>query len=276
MEFLLIKVSRSNIRCLARMLTRNPNESSAARLARRRQQFQKKLDALWDDMPLALSNILPQGQSGSLISQLHSICDQLENGEGENDTLDEDALDDPCDEEDDTEDELDHPTKTPAQTSSPENTMLPLPSRLGLAIHQEQTIATLLEEELKVRQSQASEALEQVRLALGVKSAIFRKKLKNAKSHDTKTRAWKAVHVASCAVQQHARSYALAQHALVALQADARTLQRFPAISQGDLVVSRDVVEENRIGQRSEHISWIWRLEIGNGLDEDTWMEESE
>jgi hypothetical protein len=258
------------------MLTRNPNASSAAKLARRRQQFQKKLDAFWDDMPLALSNILPEGQSWSSILQLDAICNPLEKGEGENDTMDEDALDDPCDEEDYTEDELDHPTKTPGHMSSPENIMLPLPSRLGPEIHQDQTIATLLEEELKVRECQASEALEQVRLSLGVKSAIFRKKLRNAKSQQTKTRAWKAVHVASSAVQQHARSYALAQHALVALHADARTLQRFPAMSQGDLVVSRDVVEENRIGQRSEHISWIWRLDIGNDLDEDTWMEESE
>ena len=83
--------------------------------------------------------------------------------------------------------------------------------------------------------------------------------------------------MASSAVQQNARSYGLAQHALVALQADAKTLKRFPAMTQGDhLAVSGDVVEENRIGQRSEHISWIWRLDIGKDLDEDTWMEESE
>jgi len=271
-----MKVLRSDIHCLARRLTRSHNTSSATRLARRRQQFQKKLDAFLDDTPPTLSNVLAQQQSGSSISQLDAICDELENGKGNNDTLDDDILDDLSDEEDDTEDELDHPTKTTAHTSSPENIMLPLPSRLGFQIHQDQTIATLLEEELKVRQCQASEALEQVRLSLGIKSAIFRKNLKYAKSHQTKTRAWKAVQVASSAVQQHARSYGLAQHALVALQADAKTLKRFPPITQGDLAVSRDVVEENRIGQRSEHISWIWRLDIGKDLDEDTWMEESE
>ena len=113
-------------------------------------------------MPPALSNILAQQQFGCSISQLNAICDQLENGKGNNDTLDDDILDDLSDEENDTDDELDHPTKTPAHTSSPENIMLPLPSRLGLQTQQDQMIAALLEEELKVRQCQASEALEQV------------------------------------------------------------------------------------------------------------------
>jgi hypothetical protein len=91
-----------------------------------------------------------------------------------------------------------------------------------------------------------------------------------------KTRAWKAVKVVTGAVQGHARAYGCAQRALVQLQADHLILRRFPALQKSDLAVSRDVVEENRLGQRSEHVAWIWRLDIGNGLGEDEWMQESE
>jgi hypothetical protein len=97
-----------------------------------------------------------------------------------------------------------------------------------------------------------------------------------ANSQYNKTRAWKAINAVTTAVQRHARLYGLAQHALVRLQADDVILRRFPALQKHDLAVSRDVVEENRLGQRSEHVGWIWRLDIGNGLDEDEWMQESE
>jgi hypothetical protein len=62
----------------------------------------------------------------------------------------------------------------------------------------------------------------------------------------------------------------------VQLQADDIILKKFPPLQKGDLAVSRDVVEENRLGQRSDHVGWIWRLDIGNGLGEDEWIQESE
>ena len=40
--------------------------------------------------------------------------------------------------------------------------------------------------------------------------------------------------------------------------------------------MSHDVIEENRIGQRSEHVPRIWRVRCGEDIHENTWMKESE
>jgi hypothetical protein len=197
------------------------------------------------------------------------------------DNNDEDGYDDETPEdEDELEDDDDINTedsiKSPVTHDQPENVMLPLPSHLGFKKQQDQTITALVEDEIALRQSQASQALEQLRLSLGLKSAIFRKKGAMPNSQYYKTRAWKAINAVTAAVQRHARLYGLAQHALVQLQADDLILGRFPALQKGDLAVSRDVVEENRLGQRSEHVGWIWRLDIGSGLGEDEWIQESE
>jgi len=109
-----------------------------------------------------------------------------------------------------------------------------------------------------------------------MKCSVFRTMVSNAKSQKKKTRAWKSVHMATAVVQEHAQSYCLAQHAMVKLNANQSILRRFPPLQKQDLAVSRDIVEENRIGQKSEHLSWIWRLDIGKDHNKDAWMDESE
>lgn len=202
--------------------------------------------------------------------------DTLEDEENDDeDGYDDETSDDQDELEDDDHIDTEDSIKSPVAHDHPENVVLPLPSHLGFDKPQDQTITALVEDELALRQSQASEALEQLRLSLGLKSAIFRKKGAMPNSQYNKTRAWKAVNVATASVQRHARLYGLARQALVQLQADHLILRRFPALQKSDLAVSRDVVEENRLGQRSEHVGWIWRLDIGNGLGEDEWMQES-
>lgn len=216
-------------------------------------------------------------------AQLHRQYDPLEDEEDNNDNIDGDGYDDDriSDDEDDVEDD-DHIDTEDSKKSlvgihhQPEHVILPLPSCLGLNKQQDHTIAALVEDELAIRESQAADALELLRLSLGLKSAIFRNNVAMAHSQYKKTKAWKAVIAADVAVRRHARSYGLAQHALVQLQADSGLLKRFPPLHKDDLAVSRDVLEENRLGQRSEHVGWIWRLDIGNGLGDHEWMQESE
>jgi len=44
----------------------------------------------------------------------------------------------------------------------------------------------------------------------------------------------------------------------------AADLKRFKEIQKSDLKMSGDVVEENRVGQMSSILSWIWRLDRKN------------
>ena len=266
---------RSQLCHLVRRLKRNPNPQLAKKLAGRRLRFQTKIDAFLDKMPISIGSLFPKDQSA--IPQSNQELDIDDDTFGDEDDTDEDGYDDETDElEDDDPMDIEDSIKSPVTNDQPENIKLPLPSHLGLQKHQDQSITALVEDEIALRQSQASQALEQVRLSLGLKSAIFRKKGALPNSQYNKTRAWKAVNAVTGAVQQHARLYGLAQHALVQLKADDVILKRFPVLQKGDLAVSRDVVEENRLGQRSEHVGWIWRLDIGSCLDEDEWMQESE
>ena len=240
--------------------------------------MKKKIDAFLDKTPISIGSMTPKDETGCSHEQLDRHSDDLEDWDNNNNNEDNDIchIDDASDEDDELEKDAQVPIKSPAGTQeAPEDILLPLPSHLGLT-KQDQNTAPLVEEELIIRQSQASEALEQLRLSLGIKSALFRKKVRQARSQDKKTRAWKAVHAACAAVEQHARSYVLARHALVQLEADELILTRFSPIAKGDLVVNGDVVEENRVGQRSDHVSWIWRLDIGKEAGENDWMEESE
>ena len=275
---------------LVRRLTRRHIPDLAKKLARKRTKLQTKIDAFLAKTPLGLSGFLPQDQSSSAShSSQHLQKDddddssEFESEDEEQDDEDEDEEELEEEEEDDDEEDTDDevnvkdPIESHTRTNGvPEKILLPLPSHLGLTKHKDQTITALSEDELKIRQTQASDSLEHLRLALGMKAATFRKNVSNAKSQHKKTRAWQAVHVATAAVHQHARSYCLAQNALVQLNADPSILTKFPPLHKSDLKVSSDVVEENRVGQRNDHVTWIWRMDIGKDQDADGWMNESE
>jgi hypothetical protein len=160
--------------------------------------------------------------------------------------------------------------------TSPEYAYLPLPSHLGKDQFKNSVIAALAAEEVQLRMDQASDALQQLRLSLGLKSALFRNSVAVAKSQYTKTRAWSAVNAVDVSVRRHAQQYRNAQHALVNLGASSSILKRFPSLKKEDLKLSRDVVEENRTGQKSEHVTWIWRVEGMSLIGEDKWLTESE
>lgn len=244
--------------------------------------MQTKIDAFVGEAPVNLFKF----QEGHLPlphhhhSHANEDDDNDDEEDGDEDVEEDDGSDDEdsCENDEDNDDNFnglgeDHQAH---RLDSAEIVGLLLPSHLGPHHHQDPMVAALARDEKVIRQSQASDALQQLRLSLGMKSAIFRKVVANAKGQKRITRAWKAVHVATAAVQRHARAYRLARHALVQLHADQSIMTRFPPLEKSDLSVSRDVVEENRVGQRSEHVSWIWRLDIGKDQDKNKWILESE
>jgi hypothetical protein len=181
------------------------------------------------------------------------------------------AFDDEEDLDEDDDDEEDVQLST-----SPETAYLPLPSHLGQDYFKNPGIAALAAEEVQLRIDQASDSLQKLRLSLGLKSSLFRTKIAMAKSQYTKTRAWSAVNAVDVRVRGHAQQYRNARQALVHLGASSSVLKTFPMLKQEDLKLSRDIVEENRTGQKSEHVTWIWRVEGISMIGEDEWLKESE
>ncbi len=97
-------------------------------------------------------------------------------------------------------------------------------------------------------------------------------KVRNATSQQTSTRAWGEVNRMEARVQRAVKDYKQAKEALERLNAGQ---QQFKEIKRSDLKMPGDIIEENRIGQRSDELALFWRLhgnletdEKGNGMKE--------
>jgi hypothetical protein len=72
----------------------------------------------------------------------------------------------------------------------------------------------------------------------------------------------------------NATSYRQARRALVNLGGNADILDRFKVLRQEDIKMSGDMLEENRVGQRSHKLPWIWRMKDRNNTGDNDWMQE--
>jgi hypothetical protein len=73
-------------------------------------------------------------------------------------------------------------------------------------------------------------------------------------------------------VQQAARDYKRAREALIRLNA---ADPKFKDITESDMKMSGDIIEENRIGQRSDELAWFWRLNTSvSGQEQNERMKE--
>ena len=136
-----------------------------------------------------------------------------------------------------------------------------LPSSFTQTERVQMSLEKLGEVEAELREGQANDALEALRTGLAEKSLRFRTEVKPAKSQKTMTRAWDSIHRADKQIRGSVQSYRLGRAALEALEVSSELLNRYKEIQKKDLKMSRDVVEENRVGQRSSELPWFWRLD---------------
>lgn len=128
--------------------------------------------------------------------------------------------------------------------------------------------------EIRLRQGQANDALADLRMALGYKSLVFRKDVRGASSQKEKTRSWDKASAAQQRVTVAVAIYRCARNALEVLKAGTTILDKYKVIVEQDLKISPDIVEENRIGQRSDTLAWFWRFNGPHPEQEDGWMDE--
>ena len=143
---------------------------------------------------------------------------------------------------------------------TPERAALYLPSGFTLQQRKEYGLQKLGNMEYEIREGQANDSLEKLRECLAEKSLRFRQGVRPAKSQKKMTRAWDSVHRADNQIRQAVVTYRTARHAIGEL-GGAADLERFQEIKKSDLKMSGDIVEENRVGQRSSVLPWFWRLD---------------
>ncbi|KAI6127051.1 hypothetical protein F5141DRAFT_994290, partial [Pisolithus sp. B1] len=56
--------------------------------------------------------------------------------------------------------------------------------------------------------------------------------------------------------------YQRARQAILRLDPDVDTAEKYPEILPEDLAVSKEVTEENRFGQGSSKLAWFWMMDV--------------
>ena len=156
---------------------------------------------------------------------------------------------------------------------SAEQVPLLLPSTLGWAWCSKNGAKVLAIKEAKLRYAQANDSIHGLRLALGFKSALFRNQVRDARTQQTKTRAWTAIYNVDNTVHQHARHYSMARDAYYNIQDPSGTPPKLPPLLTTDLRVNTAILGAAQVGQRNKQLSWIWSFGISNKQD-GTWMDE--
>jgi len=104
----------------------------------------------------------------------------------------------------------------------------------------------------------------------------FWTEVKPAKSQKTMARAWDSIHRADKQIRGAVQCYYLARGALEGLGVSGDLLSRYQEIQKKDLKMSRDVIEENRVGQQSSELPWFWRLDREWDKDRGEFIKECE
>jgi hypothetical protein len=158
---------------------------------------------------------------------------------------------------------------------NPEDVMVLLPSSFGWKWCSSHNAKPLAMKEAQLRHAQANDAIHQIRLALGFKSALFRTQVRPANTQQTKTRAWNAVHNVDSTLSEHARIYSMARDAYRKLHNKTTIKAELPTLSREDLHIATLVLGSETTGQRNTQQSWIWSFGTTTA-DDGTWMNDCE
>jgi hypothetical protein len=157
--------------------------------------------------------------------------------------------------------------------SNAEDIPLLLPSTLGWEWCINHGATSLAINEAKLRHAQANDSIHRIRLALGFKSALFRTQVRGARTQQTKTRAWTAIHSVDTSVHQHARNYSMARDAFLKVRDPSGDLSELPPLGLADLRVNTAILGGAQVRQRNKQLPWIWSF--GVSVEQDgTWMDE--
>jgi hypothetical protein len=145
-----------------------------------------------------------------------------------------------------------------AEGSNAEDIPILLPSTLGWEWCVTHGIKSLAIKEAKLRHAQANDSIHSIRLALGFKSALFRTQVRDARTQQTKTRAWTTIHNVDTTVHQHARNYCTARDAYLRVQDMSSEFPELPLLRPMDLRVNTAILGGAQVGQRNKQLPWIW------------------
>ncbi|KAH9917410.1 uncharacterized protein B0H18DRAFT_913487 [Fomitopsis serialis] len=161
----------------------------------------------------------------------------------------------------------------PEDMIQPEAIMLPLPSTSGIQKLRALNKAQYGEQELRLRVGQANDALHRLRMAIGLKSAVFRNDVRLAEGYRTQTRAWTQIQGIAKVATEQARVYTLARNAMKRLvMSETAVMQRYRPLHKEDLNATTHLIDNAERNSRHKVLSWIWSVDVGLDTENSDWL----
>ncbi|KAI6039579.1 hypothetical protein EDC04DRAFT_2568330, partial [Pisolithus marmoratus] len=124
-----------------------------------------------------------------------------------------------------------------------------MPSSIGHGKLMELGLQDLLKEEMELRIGQANDCLDRLWTDLGNNAILYHQTFRSANSTREGTRTKKEIQKVVSRINKHVRSYQRSRQAILRLEPAPSMEEKYPEIGPQDLVVSKEVTEENRFGQ---------------------------
>ena len=159
------------------------------------------------------------------------------------------------------------------ESANPEDHLIIRPSSLGWAVCVCYGLQSLALKEAKLHHAQANGFIHWIHLALGFKAALFRDHVRPAKTQQTKTCAWNAIHSVDTTVHELAHVYSMANNLYQNIQEAYGAGPHLPQLHIKDMVVETTVLGSEMVGQCNKQLSWIWGFSHTVN-DQGTWMED--
>ncbi|KAG1882030.1 hypothetical protein C8R48DRAFT_767001 [Suillus tomentosus] len=143
----------------------------------------------------------------------------------------------------------------------PEKVVIPLPSNIGTKRCTELGVIHLVGQEVALREGQANDTLQAIRVLLADKAVLFRTTVRPAKSQAKSTRAWTQVHSVERVIRQQTMIYSKCRAQLGNLQAH-NLLEKYLRMERSHLKATAAVADPNARGQRNSTLPWFWSLDV--------------
>ncbi|KDQ49348.1 hypothetical protein JAAARDRAFT_143578, partial [Jaapia argillacea MUCL 33604] len=124
-------------------------------------------------------------------------------------------------------------------------------------------------EEVSLRIGQANDLLQQIHIALGHKSFLYRTEIRHNKSQSKKTRSWSQVGHVEATVQKNSQLYKQCRKAMGRGRADEDLLAKYKDLKPEDLKMHTGVVDDPAArGTRQNTLAWFWTVNLAANADE--------
>jgi hypothetical protein len=251
---------RSPLTCFRRLILRNnakhlskfATPTQTLDIVKKRERLQSRIDAFHDKASSFLVDV------------------ELDGGENEWVTDYTDDLEDPDD------NPFEPPVRDDSELLEPENVPIILPSTIGMEKCIRANLSDIVQKELSLRQGQANDALQGLRMAIGKKSFLFRTRLRPATSKVQKLRSWSDIGAMEASVRHQARVYRKCRQALIRLGASDEIMKQYQVLTKEQLVCSTVVTSPNARGQREVSLAWFWSLNVQGDCVDNELMTECE